>query len=668
MATTRFIDIKIRSKSAERKVDKLDRSMVNLGKDTDKTTKSFGALSKVATAIGTALSAIQIGQFSDRVAKADNQLRSMTTSTNQFIEAQSELNRIANETRQDVNDLTDVYSKFARASTELGLTQREVLEFTESLTKAVKIEGNTVAEVNSVMLQLTQSFRSGRIAGEEFRAISEGSGLALRALATQMGVNVGELKKLASQGLITPQTLIKGLAKLKPELDKQFIALQPTFADAGIRLSNALSEAFRSSSLGSFFSTLNTGIIGGIDAISDRLKDSGELIAKQYELIGMLGTDAVATIKSSAVELAALRGSIKKSTDPKEILELQGKIKELKKEIDSTEGDISFVDKHFGDVTGLKREYAQLIIKIEEAKAATSAAGSTLDIEITGGSTNPTETAKPKESKFAQETKDLQLALALRASVIQESINAEEASEIIRFTNKANRQQELFTLELEKLGTDEAARMALTEEFRALQLATAQEFEANITDAKKEGTDDRIALDNDELQSKIQMAQGIVGLMQAFAGKSKKASKALMLIQGALSAYQIYASTEAAAALALAQPPGPPTTIPFAAAISASGKIKAGAVLAGAATGAFSGGGGGGGGATSSPISRPSGSSSPASEAPQQHRVIDIRLDDDAVLTGSAVKQLMSSVLGGDDDITLQITSNQAELTRTGAI
>ena len=60
MATTRFIDIKIRSKSAERKVDKLDRGMVKLGKDTDKTTKSFGALSKVATAIGTALSVQQL--------------------------------------------------------------------------------------------------------------------------------------------------------------------------------------------------------------------------------------------------------------------------------------------------------------------------------------------------------------------------------------------------------------------------------------------------------------------------------------------------------------------------------------------------------------------------------------------------------------------------------
>tara|TARA_R110000822_G_scaffold306559_2_gene432927 strand:- start:2087 stop:4090 length:2004 start_codon:yes stop_codon:yes gene_type:complete len=667
MATTKYIDIKIRSRSAEKKVDSLDKSMVRLGKDTDKTSKSFGALSKVATAVATALSAIQIGQFSDGIAKADNQLRNVTTSTKQFSEAQSELNRIANDTRQNVNELTDVYSKFARASSELGLTQREVLEFTESLTKAVKIEGNTAAEVNSVMLQLTQSFRSGVIAGEEFKAISEGSGLALKALAIQMGVNVGELKKLASQGLITPETLIKGLAKLKPELDKQFIALQPTFEDAGTRLSNALSESFRSSSLGSFFSTLNTGIIGGIDAISERLTDSGELIVKQYDLMEILGSDAVVAIKASAVELVSLRGQIKKSTDPKEILELQGKIKELKTEIDSTEGNISFLDKHFGDVTGLKREYAQLIIKIEEAKAATSAAGSTLDIEITGGSTKPAEIASPKESKFAQETKDLQLALALRASVIQESINAEEASEIIRFTNKANRQQELFTLELEKLGTDEAARIALTEEFRALQLATAQEFEANMTDAKAEGTNDRISLDNEELQSKIQMAQGIVGLMQSFAGKSKKASKALMLIQGALSAYQIYASTEAAAALALAQPPGPPTTIPFAAAISTSGKLKAGAVLAGAATGAFSG-GGGGGGSPSSPISRPSGTTSPASEVPQQNRVIDIRLDDDAILTGSAVKQLMSSVLGGDDDITLQITSNQAELTRTGAI
>ncbi len=58
-------------------------------------------------------------------------------------------------------------------------------------------------------------------------------------------------------------------------------------------------------------------------------------------------------------------------------------------------------------------------------------------------------------------------------------------------------------------------------------------------------------------------------------------------------------------------------------------------------------------------------------QAPQefnQLRAIDIRLDDDAVLTGAAVKELITGVLSTDEDVTLQITANQNQLQREGAI
>jgi hypothetical protein len=50
----------------------------------------------------------------------------------------------------------------------------------------------------------------------------------------------------------------------------------------------------------------------------------------------------------------------------------------------------------------------------------------------------------------------------------------------------------------------------------------------------------------------------------------------------------------------------------------------------------------------------------------QQTRVIDIRLDDDALLTGSAVKRLMTDAIATDDDVVIQITESQQELERVG--
>lgn len=237
--------------NAQKKTEKFQKSTSDGLSRIEKNTKSAGdslfKFSNVAKSVFAALSVGVLTSFADEVQLADNQLQNVTASTEQLVLVQMELNRIAIETRQNVNDLTSVYARFTRAGQEAGFTQQEVLNLTEALTKAFKIEGNTTAEVNSTLLQLTQSFRSGRIQGEEFRAVSESSTLVLQALAKQLNVTVGELKGLAAQGLVTPQALVKGLQGVAPEIDKQFATLEPTFADLGAKMGTVFATAYRDS-------------------------------------------------------------------------------------------------------------------------------------------------------------------------------------------------------------------------------------------------------------------------------------------------------------------------------------------------------------------------------------------------------------------------------------
>ena len=51
MATTKYIDIKVRTKGASANVDRLDRKMKGLGLSLDKTRKDFVKLSAIALAI-----------------------------------------------------------------------------------------------------------------------------------------------------------------------------------------------------------------------------------------------------------------------------------------------------------------------------------------------------------------------------------------------------------------------------------------------------------------------------------------------------------------------------------------------------------------------------------------------------------------------------------------
>lgn len=240
-------DITAAASKTEKFQKKTSKAFVKVQKDSKKTGDSLFKFSNVAKGVFAALSIGAFTNFADEIQIANNQLKNVTATTEEYNEVSRELNRLAIETRQNVSELTSVYARFKRAGEEANFTQQETLDLTESLTKAFKIEGNTTAEVNSVLLQLTQSFRSGRIAGEEFRAVSEGSTLVLQALAKQMGVNVGELKELAAQGEVTPRILIDGLKRIQPEINKQFKGLAPTFAEVGAVWGTVAADAYRDS-------------------------------------------------------------------------------------------------------------------------------------------------------------------------------------------------------------------------------------------------------------------------------------------------------------------------------------------------------------------------------------------------------------------------------------
>tara|TARA_R110002124_G_scaffold280791_1_gene454457 strand:- start:366 stop:2144 length:1779 start_codon:yes stop_codon:yes gene_type:complete len=241
-AKTAKLDAKL--KATDEKLNRLTKST----KKTDNSLKSFSksALAAKGAMVGL-IGALGVGvftRFADQVQKAESQLKSITSSTEEFNIVQDELRRIAVDTRQSVSELTSVYARFKRAGEEAGFTIQETLDLTESLTKAMKIEGNTTAEVNSVLLQLTQSFRSGIIAGEEFRAISEGSTIVLKSLAAELGVTTGELKKMASEGLVTPEALIAGLKDTEKAINEQFADLEPTFAEVGTAMGRAFTAAY----------------------------------------------------------------------------------------------------------------------------------------------------------------------------------------------------------------------------------------------------------------------------------------------------------------------------------------------------------------------------------------------------------------------------------------
>lgn len=102
------------------------------------------------------------------------------------------------------------YSNTAQFVARLGTNARdafnstaEMVAFAEILNKKFALAGATTEEMNSAMIQLTQALGSGVLRGEELNAVFESAPNVIQAIATYLDVPIGQIRKMASEGLIT---------------------------------------------------------------------------------------------------------------------------------------------------------------------------------------------------------------------------------------------------------------------------------------------------------------------------------------------------------------------------------------------------------------------------------------------------------------------------------
>ena len=140
--------------------------------------------------------------------------------------------------------VADVYARLRPLGTSLAEIETVYKGF-----NAVALASGTSAEAASgAFLQLSQALGSGRLQGDEFRSVAEQVPGILRLVANEMGVTVGQLKQLGSDGKITSDVLINALAKgFEENKDKiaELLALSPAqrfkeFKDSTQELSNAM--------------------------------------------------------------------------------------------------------------------------------------------------------------------------------------------------------------------------------------------------------------------------------------------------------------------------------------------------------------------------------------------------------------------------------------------
>lgn len=254
----------------------------------------------VATLAGSALIK-EFVQTADAMSNMNSRLKMATSSMSEFLLQQKAMHALARETHSDIEDTTNLYVKLAPALKNLGKSTSEINDMVSSFTKALKLGGASAEESASAIKQFGQAMGSGALRGDEFNSIAEASPTLLRYMAEGLGVNVGELRKLGSEGKLTAEALSDAFSKMKETIDEDFSQLPVTVGSAFTDLKTEISlltDDFNK------VSDATGGLSGAIEYFANLIKNNrsdiiefGRDVYRSFELMGTgilyLGTGVV---------------------------------------------------------------------------------------------------------------------------------------------------------------------------------------------------------------------------------------------------------------------------------------------------------------------------------------------------------------------------------------
>jgi tape measure domain-containing protein len=174
-------------------------------------TRAVDLAKEALASIGIGVGIAQVAQLSDEYTKFTAQLRLATQSQREYGQSYVDVRRIAKDAQASLSGTGTLYARIANGTRELGISQQRVADITEVVNLGLKVSGATAAESASAQLQLSQAFAAGALRGEEFNAVNEAAPRLMLALADGLGVPVGALKKMASEGEITSQVMAEVL-------------------------------------------------------------------------------------------------------------------------------------------------------------------------------------------------------------------------------------------------------------------------------------------------------------------------------------------------------------------------------------------------------------------------------------------------------------------------
>jgi tape measure domain-containing protein len=280
-------------------IDKATSSQKKFNSEAQKSSGIFTNLKQIAVTIGGALAVKEAVGTLDTLTNIGSRLSLINDGNQTFSELQNKIYQAAQNSRGEYSIMAASVAKLGIMAKDTFSTNDEAIYFVEQLNKQFKIGGASIQEQTSAMYQLTQAMSAGKLQGDEFRSIMENAPMLAQAIAEEMGVTMGKLKQMSSEGKITADIIKKAMINSADDTNEMFAKIPMTFADIGNSIKNKLTmsiiplqqkitEFINSAGGAAFINSLTNGlnvIVVILDAIITSVMEVANFIQQNWGII-----------------------------------------------------------------------------------------------------------------------------------------------------------------------------------------------------------------------------------------------------------------------------------------------------------------------------------------------------------------------------------------------
>ncbi len=275
------------------------------------TERSMASLSRVAASLTAYLSVSAVASYAEAWTVLNNKLVNSIKAGETLAVVNQRVFDIAQNSRSSLDGIATLYSRLERAMRSAGLSGQELGQITTTISKAMTVSGATAAESEGALIQLSQALASGVLRGQEFNSMSEQAPALMKGLADSLGVSIGELRKMAGEGKLTTDVLLKAFREMAPTIEAEFANTTQTMSQSLQIASNNITKFFgENATVKTFTRIFNDSVVTiseNLDYLTNILVIAAGVIGSRYA--GALALAGAAQVKKARDTMAGAAAS-----------------------------------------------------------------------------------------------------------------------------------------------------------------------------------------------------------------------------------------------------------------------------------------------------------------------------------------------------------------------